>query len=310
MLRRDRAVEIVDGHPCPIAGGYRERGWAVLIITLACTLALVWLAFAEPAHGVESSGSAEQRREAVDSIPFDQLHAQAAARIRAVVDQPSIYRRMPEEVVQCDTDLYVFMVRYPEIVVNMWQLMGVTKVNVRRTGAFTFQASDGAGTTSTVELIYGSRNLHVMYAEGEYAGPLFGRKITGRCVLVLSSNFQADDKKQTLIGNRLDVFMQLDNAGVDFLARTLHPLFGKTADNNFMQSAKFLGQVSEVAIKNAPGMQRLAGKLDNVDPAIRDKFASLAAAVAARATEPETPAATTALRDEDVLRNLTAPVPR
>ena len=62
--------------------------------------------------------------------------------------------------------------------------------------------------------------------------------------------------------NRLDVFLQVDHVGVDALTRTLHPLFGKSADLNFVESTKFLERISRTSAENGPGMQRLARRLD------------------------------------------------
>ena len=74
------------------------------------------------------STSRSAREEAQREIPLASLQEPLRSKIQQIVTRPTIYRRMPIEVVPCDPDLYVFLVRYPEIVVNMWQLMGVTKV--------------------------------------------------------------------------------------------------------------------------------------------------------------------------------------
>jgi hypothetical protein len=186
---------------------------------------------------------------------------------------------MPVQVVDCDPDLYVFLIRYPEIVVNMWQLMGVTRATVDRTGAYSFAASDGAGTTTKVELIYGSSDIHVMYAEGVYQGPLLKQRVEGKCVLVLTSGYSQQADGRELVTHRLDVFLQLAHAGAELLAKTLHPLVGKTADHNFAESSAFLGMVSQAAERNGPSLEQFAGRLDNVAPEIRDRFAKLAESV-------------------------------
>ena len=120
------------------------------------------------------------QEQAARAIPFDQLSEGSRTKLWQVVSQPSVFRRMPAKTIECDPDLYVFLARYPEVVVNIWQLMGVTTVDMKRTGDFAFWATDGSGTTSSVELIYGTREMHVFYAEGVYEGPLFRNKIDGQ----------------------------------------------------------------------------------------------------------------------------------
>ncbi len=94
-----------------------------------------------------------------------------------------------------------------------------------------------------------------------------------------------------------DVFLQLDNAGAEIVARTLHPLLGKTADANFLETVRFVSQVSHVAETNGPGVQRLVTRLTNVEPTVRDRFGQLAmtlhqrAIMRALANTPEEPAA-------------------
>jgi hypothetical protein len=71
------------------------------------------------------------------------------------------------------------------------------------------------------------------------------------------------------------VFLQVDHVGVDALTRTLHPLFGKSADTNFVESTKFLERIGRTSEENGPGMQRLAQRLDKVDADVRSRFAEL-----------------------------------
>jgi hypothetical protein len=228
------------------------------------------------------STNARNRNESIQAIPFDRMNEQVKAKVWRVVSNPSIYRRLPVQTIDCDPDLYVFLVRYPEVVVNIWQLMGVTKVQVKRTGPFTFDAADGVGTVTNVELVYGRPDLHVYYANGAYEGSLFRNRITGRCVIVLRSAFakQGDRMRVTV---HLDAFVDLDNIGAEILAKTLHPLMGKTADFNFTETAQFMGQVSRASETNGPGMERLAAKLTNIDPAVRQSFAEYTDVVYQRA---------------------------
>jgi hypothetical protein len=229
------------------------------------------------------STSRSAREEAQREIPLASLQEPLRSKVQQIVTRPTIYRRMPIEVVPCDPDLYVFLVRYPEIVVNMWQLMGVTKVTVHRKGAYAYDAQDGAGTVSQVELVYGTREKHLFLAEGYYDGPLLPRRVTGRCAVMLTSAYSLDQEKQDYVSNRLDVFIQVDNVGAEIVAKTLHPLMGKTVDSNFSETVRFLSQVSHVAESNGPGVQRLVTRLTNVEPGVRDRFSQIATTLNQRA---------------------------
>ena len=253
---------------------------------LSIALTLLLAAGPSPAATTgKASTSRDDRNDAVRGLPLDQLTPEARQKIMHVVENPSMFRRMPVNVVDCDPKLYRFLVRYPEVVVNIWQLMGITRVDAKRVGPFVFDATDGVGTVTKAELIYGDQETHVMYCEGQYEGPLFPRPLKGRCVLLLKSGYTKTEEERWHISNRLDVFLQIDNMAVDAVTRTLHPLVGKSADLNFVQTTEFLERISRSSEENGPGMQRLAQRLDNVQPEIRGQFAELSQEIHERAQD-------------------------
>ena len=240
----------------------------VLWALLAC---LAWPADGQ-AQSPDVHGNLQTRSEALRAIPFGELTEASQAKLRPILERPSLYRRMPTQAVECDPDLHVFLIRYPEVIVNIWQMLEVTRVQIHRTGPFTFDATDGSGTKCQVELIYGRPDLHIFYATGYYEGPLFRTRMEGDCVIVLRSSYDQKNGRSQ-VTNSMDVFLRMDKIGADLLLKTLHPLMGRTADFNFVETAKFLGQVSQAAEKNGPAMERLAAQLENVDPPLRDLFA-------------------------------------
>ena len=259
------------------AGG-RSRGVSPAVarcVLIGAAVALLHGAADAVTVGTSTTQKAA-RNDAIGSVPFDELNATARRKITAVTGDPTIFRRMPVELIDSDPEMYLFLVRHPEVVVNIWELMGITQVSLDRTGDFTYDTDDGAGTTSNMELVYGTRDVHIFYGQGLYAGPLLKRKVTGRCVLVLHTGYARQEDGRTLITSRLDVFLQLDQVAADLVAKTLHPLVGRTADHNFAESVRFLGRMSRSAQRNGPGMQTLATRLSNVDPAVRRRFSDLA----------------------------------
>lgn len=253
----------------------------------ALRLAVVLLAYFAIDAGAASPDMIERNTydQAIQTIPFDRLTDDAQGKIWKIVSQPSIYRRLPVTRLQSDPEMYLFLVRHPEVIVNMWDLMGVTKVSIRRTGDFTFSANDGAGTTGAAELIYGDRDTHIMLGEGTYEGPVLKRKVQGRCLIMLKTGFGPDTGSTTQVTHRLDMFVQIDNIGADLLAKTLYPLVGKSADHNFVETSRFVSQISQAAETRPNGMQQLANRLTKTDPPVRGQFASLSAAIYSKSSE-------------------------
>jgi hypothetical protein len=278
----------------PLLPAFRLRSCLLLLGVLSFGILGLDLPDSKVAKAVEpfvsdAASSRETQADACRRIPMQQLSREAQTLVNEVIDKPSFFRRMPTQNIDCDPQMFIHLVRYPEVLVNIWDVMGITKVQVNRTGPYTFTADDGVGTTCKCDLVFGNDKVHVYYGTGAYKGSMAPRQITGRCVCVLYSN-TAMSANRPIINGSMDVFLKLDNLGADLLTRTLSPLVGKTADYNFVESAKFLSQISQVCEHNPTGAQILATKLTKIQPQIRDEFARIALRIgceAADATQPQ-----------------------
>jgi hypothetical protein len=230
--------------------------------------------FASSAHAQtptkSGSSSRSYRTDAIRSIPFRQINQLAGRRIQSVVKNPSFYRRLPVESISSDPDFFRFLVRKPEVIVSIWQLMGVTQMTAERTAPYAVATNDGAGTISELELIYGNDNLHVFYGTGSYTGSLIKQKLTGRCVIVLRTRSNETSLGSSL-NNQLDIFLKVDNAAAALVTRTIQPLVGTTADHNFVESLKFVERLSDSTKSNGPGVKEM-GKRLKIDDAVRQEF--------------------------------------
>jgi len=268
------------------SSGIRRRE----LLMAAVSSLIAWpMLNAGAAESSEADVSPRAREDAIRRLPMRELNEETQRKLLSVVERPSIFRRMPTKSIDCDTDLYLFLIRNPEVIVNIWEIMGVSNMTAERAGAYAWKGNDGAGTICNIELVYGTENLHVLYGDGYYEGPLLKRKINGRCVLLLHSGYSRGQDSRGYIGNQLDVFLTIDNVGADLIAKTLHPWVGQTIDTNFTESAKFLSRLSLAAETNGSGMQRLSDKLTKVQPPVRDRFTSVSASVAERVSVASSP---------------------
>jgi hypothetical protein len=235
--------------------------------------------FASPFAGL---GSGAQRKAVIANLPMNRLTPQARNRITSIAKSPTIYRRLPTQAIDCDRDMFLFLTRNSETLVGLWELMGITQVKTRRTGKYQLEAEDGAGTTCTVDLIYGDSNLHIFIADGMYDGKMTAKPIKGSGLLVLRSKYTQSPTGSTTVTGTLDAFVQFNGIGTDLIARTLSGVIGRSADSNFTETARFIGQVSQASAKNPPAMVDVAGRLPQVDEVTKRQFAEVIAGVAAR----------------------------
>jgi hypothetical protein len=232
---------------------------------------------------LQATGSPAARQEAIDSIPMDKLDAGAQAKVRSVLSNITVFRRLPVRVVGCDPDLYLYLVRNPDVIVNIWEVLGITQLRLRQTTAGTYQVAEAEGTTTTIEYLYRSHDTHIVFGHWSYTGPLLPRPIQGRCLAVLKSGYVRETDGRYYITNRLDAFLSVEPIGAELLTKTLYPLVVKNADSNFIQVVSFVGSLSRTAEVNSRGMQRLAAKLTQVKPEVRQGLAEVSAAVSDRA---------------------------
>ena len=317
MSRSDRA--------CPVAlavygsGGIMlakvpRRGLGPLVIAIVCGGSLSASA-ATPVRVAkhakpQGSSSREARDEAMRAIPYNQLDRNSRIKVGAVLANTTIFRRLPAETIECDPNLFIFLIEHPDLVVNMWEVLGVSEVELLRTGEGVFDAGDKAGTRGRVEYLYQGPQVHLVYADGTYTGSLLPRPVRGRCVLLMRSSYSRASDGRPIVRCSIDAFVHLENVGVGMLAKTFQPLVTTAADHNFRETAVFLASVHRAAETNYAGMQKLTEKLTNVDDDHRREFSDLTTQLAVRAalaeTEPAKAPAATSSRPSTATR----PAPR
>lgn len=253
----------------------------LLVVIVCLGLQLQQTADAQAADpAAEGLSSRAARIQATRNVPLQRLSPHARTQVSDVLQNPSFFRRMPTQQIACDPQMLTFLVRRPEVMVNIWEMMGITKVSAQRTTPYSFQANDGVGTACNCDLVYSNKNVHIYYGAGTYNGSMTPRKVKGRCVCVLYTQDRDAKNGNPLVAGTMDVFLKLDNFGADLLTRTLGPFVGKTADYNFSETAKFISQISQICTSSPATAQGLAMKLDKVDDTVRREFASLAAKIA------------------------------
>ena len=246
------------------------------------------LCAAEPSGGfnplaILGGKSKSQRREVIGELPLGRLTQKARQQITSVTSAPTLYRRLPSQSITSDRDLFLCMSRNPEIIVGMWELMGITQVKTVRVAPYQLDAEDGSGTKCRVDLLYGDSNIHIFYATGSYDGKYVTKPVYGRGVFVLRSQYARARDGSTTVSGTLDCFVKFDSLGADLVVRTLGGLIGKSADHNFVETARFISQVSQACETRPKAMVDMAHRLPQVDNQTKAKFARLIVQAATRA---------------------------
>lgn len=241
---------------------------------------LVPLANAEDPQG---SSSREAREDALRQIPYRALDGDGRRKVDAVLENVTVFRRMPTQSIMCDPDLYLFMVRHPDVIVDLWRALGISNVSLLRTGPQTFHGRDTEGSMTDIQFLYSTSDTHVIYAVGTYAGGVFTKPVQGGCLLLLKSVYGRDAQGKVQVTSRLDAFFRVDHTGVELMAKTFQPLIGKSADTNFMEATRFFNQLARVAESRPEMLESWSHRLTNVAAEDRAEFSRVVVNSARRA---------------------------
>ncbi len=171
-------ITVIDNASCAggnmaerVAGAMRAYGRAsitglILITVLSCMASqAARVAAAEPAPptGINTKAA---RDEATKAIPWKSLDRNTQAAVQDVIANTSIYRRLPPQTIDCEPDLFLNLIKNPELVVNMWTTLGVTKMSMDRLGPGSYRLSDGEGTTGNARVLAGNDEMHLIISDG------------------------------------------------------------------------------------------------------------------------------------------------
>lgn len=258
------------------------------LLSLAIGFAFTPTARAE--QTVAASTSDDARQEAIAAIPLAKVDPQYRAAVRSVLDNPSLFRRLPTNVVDCRPEMFTYFAENPDVLVEIWRELGMTQVELVRTGPGTYRLADGAGTTGRLVVVESScdenaQNRVVLFTEGAYEGKPFTKPVSAQCVLVLRSGSVLETNGRHYVASRLDSFVKLDRPSMEILAKAAHPFVGHTADKNFADTLAFVSNFSYTAERRPETIERLTSRLEAIEAPRRTKLVGLAARCAALSGE-------------------------
>ena len=221
----------------------------------------------------EATNSPVAMKEALRTIPWNRLSNSAQEKIKSVLSEKPLYRRLPQQSAYCEPNMYDFLLDHPDVVVAMWEKLGVTQISLKEYGRpGVYQLKESVGSVGIIEVLYKTRNYCIVYSKGSYSGPFLPRAVDGETILILQNIFEQDEDGDPYVVAQLDAFVNVKNFGVDMFAKLFAPMLGRIADGNFEQTIAFIGNVSEAAQSNPEVIKRLALRLESIRKETRDEL--------------------------------------
>jgi hypothetical protein len=242
------------------------------------------------------SSSRENRRKAADAVPLDRIPEQQRRTVAGCLRSATLYRRLPVETVVCDAELLDFALEKPEAIVDIWQVLGISRLALDPAGAGQWRLSDGYGTVGVLRLVHAERQgrggLLIFHGKGAYTGPLSPKNLTGSCVLLVRHTPAmpaVDGRERQAI--QIDSFLDVDGVGLEIVTRTLQPIIVRSAAANLHEICLFMSTLSDSARSNPEGVAQLATRLPQTRPEDRQTLAAIARRAARKAAGNGQPAA-------------------
>lgn len=229
---------------------------------------------------LEGTSDADARRDAERSIPMRELSAADRRKVAALLDDATIYRRLPVQITRCDPRLHHYLISNPDVTVNIWRALGISELKVSRTGERTYRAVAPDGSVTELEYLHSDDETQVVHCEGAYNGPIFKSAMTGGALLVMKAGYLRETDGHYYATSRLDLFLRIDGAALGLLSRTVEPMIVSAAERNFADCSNFLSQLTTACAQRPETIQRMAMGLDLVDGDQRDRFAEIAGRIA------------------------------
>jgi hypothetical protein len=222
----------------------------------------------------------ESCRRAIDSLPLQRIapaHHDVIAHYRR---STTLHRRLPTETIHCDPDLLAFLLAKPEALVDIWRVLGISRVSLDPVARGQWQLSDGYGTVGMVRLLHHERSdsggLLILHGQGGYSGPLSPKDLTGSCLLVIRHQDQLGANGKPAQQVVMEAFLEVDGLGLELVARTLQPLIVRSAAANLHEICLFVSQFSAAANRNPAGIARLADRMNRTSAPDRQTLVTVA----------------------------------
>ena len=223
-----------------------------------------------------------EMQSALQTLPWNELTPATQTKIRGVVSGSPLFHRMPQQEIYADPEIYQFLLRHPDMVIGFWEQLGATQLSLREVGENQYVLRETGGTVATVEVLHKTGNICIVYARGEYRGPLLSKGYHGEVILVLRTQYTRSETNEPMVICDLDAFIQINSLGADMLVKLFFASLAKVADSNFEVTVSFIGQVSRAATRTPVAVKDSAEEITSVREEVCAEFCDVVDRVAMR----------------------------
>jgi hypothetical protein len=226
-------------------------------------------------HVAKSFAQQSVAEESRSWIPWKSLPEPIRTKLEEVIDQATVHHRCPSEVFASSPELYLLYLNDPVLTLELWKAIGGSHATLEAVGPGQFEGADGHVSTGKWEFVYRSPELNVIYAEGQYRGPLLGTTLETKSVLILrTAYFQERDGKK-YVKHQLDGFVKADAGNLKPLAKALKPVFQKNVESTMQESMWFVSLMCRYTLYDPHTIASSLEHIDKIAPSTKTRLQQL-----------------------------------
>lgn len=207
-----------------------------------------------------------------DRVPFEQMPAGVAERVRDVVDHAVFARTVRGFTFRSREPVFLYFLDHPDFAAATARALGVAQYRVEQRSANTYWGDDARGATGLLEVVYSDGRKRVIHAQGSYRTQWLPT-IYARIVLVLEFEHHVLASGESKVTSDVTGYLRVDNRFLDALARLVGPIIVDAVDRKVARSVGVAAKVSERAHDDPDGLLQLLRQSPGID---RGHLAALA----------------------------------
>lgn len=210
------------------------------------------------------TSSRSARNDALARLPLGRLNPDQLAQVNHVLENRSMFRRLPTIAIDAAPEVYTHFTHNPESAVGIWRALGISKFTMQQTGPSTWYGDAGDGSTGTIHVLDRTPHRHLLLCEGQYKSPLLTKPIRATAVMHLQTKYGQDENQQPKIVHDLDLFVMFPSQTIDTVVRVIAPVSHMIADRNFRELSLFV-RFMNVAMERQPGwLEQTIQRVDGI----------------------------------------------
>ncbi len=230
---------------------------------------------------VISKGSSRRsaRKKGLASLPLNQLSSENRAKANNVLRKVSMYRELPVISLNSDHDVYQYFLKNPDVAVEIWRVMGISKFQMWQVNDHAYGADAGDGSKGDVDVLYRTPTESLIVCNGVYDSPFLVKPIAARALMYLESNYQYDQQKNPIVTHKMRLFISFPSQTIGAAARIISPVSNMIIDKNFHEVSLFLHMMTRSMSEHPEWVEQLTGKMDGVMDFRKQKLLKLTSKV-------------------------------